>query len=204
MTLNLHMPEAPDRSTLLRLAFLSALSLLLLGALLARLWFLQVLAGDRFAELADSNRLRTVVSTAPRGHILASDGSELVRNRPALALTADRQLLLDDAGRPRSAEAGRAIDRLADRRGGGDEEDGISLADGDGAVGQSADAPGANGDAEFLDGHAVFLFHVGLDLGLCQRDASDCWLWVKRSGRTRLSAGRPGTLAQALTCAGRA
>jgi len=114
MSFTINVPEPLDRSILLRLAFLSALSILLLGALLARLWFLQVLAGDRFAELADSNRLRTVVSQAPRGHILAQDGTELVRNRPSLALTADRQALVNDAGRPRSPEAERAVTRLAD------------------------------------------------------------------------------------------
>jgi penicillin-binding protein 2 len=87
---------------------------LLLAALLARLWFLQVLAGDRFAELADSNRLRTVVSQAPRGHILASDGRELVVNRPALALTADRQLAGQRAGQPRDAGAARSGAWLAE------------------------------------------------------------------------------------------
>jgi len=108
-----NVPAPLDRSTALRLAFLAALSVLLLGALLARLWFLQVLAGDRFAELADSNRLRTVVSQAPRGHILASDGRELVVNRPALALTADRQALVNAAGQPRDAQAARTVGRLA-------------------------------------------------------------------------------------------
>ncbi len=113
MTFSVNVPAPLERSTALRLAFLAALSVLLLGALLARLWFLQVLAGDRFAELADSNRLRTVVSQAPRGHILASDGRELVVNRPALALTADRQLLVDDSGGPRDPQAERTVRRLA-------------------------------------------------------------------------------------------
>jgi penicillin-binding protein 2 len=113
MTRALQVPDAQERTTLLRLAFLGGLSVLLLAALLARLWFLQVLAGDRFAALADSTRLRTVVSAAPRGHILAADGRELVRNRPALALVADRQRLVDDAGRLRDAEAERVVGRLA-------------------------------------------------------------------------------------------
>jgi penicillin-binding protein 2 len=114
MSFSVNVPEPLDRSTGLRLAFLAALGLLLLAALLARLWFLQVLAGDRFAELADSNRLRTVVSQAPRGHILASDGRELVVNRPALALTADRQSLMNAAGQPRDAGAARSVSRLAE------------------------------------------------------------------------------------------
>lgn len=105
---------APEGSTLLRLTFLAALSLTLFLALFARLWFLQVLAGDRFAELAESNRTRTVVIDAVRGHILASGGEELVRNRAALALTADRRLLLDDAGEVRDDEARVVLDRVAD------------------------------------------------------------------------------------------
>jgi penicillin-binding protein 2 len=113
VSLSLHLPERQNRSTLLRLAFLGALAALLLAALLFRLWFLQVLAGDRFAALADSTRLRTVVSAAPRGHITAADGRELVRNRPALALVAERQRLVDDAGRPRDPEAARVVARLA-------------------------------------------------------------------------------------------
>ena len=113
MTRALMVPDAQERTTVLRLAFLGGLAALLLAALLARLWFLQVLAGDRFAALADSTRLRTVVSAAPRGHILAADGRELVRNRPALALVADRQRLVDDAGRPRDEESTRVVARLS-------------------------------------------------------------------------------------------
>ncbi|MGA1774801.1 MAG: hypothetical protein ACO4BW_04115, partial [Nitriliruptoraceae bacterium] len=113
MTRGMVVPDVQERTTVLRLAFLGGLAALLLAALLARLWFLQVLAGDRFAALADSTRLRTVVSAAPRGHILAADGRELVRNRPALALVADRQRLVDDAGRPRDDESARVVGRLA-------------------------------------------------------------------------------------------
>jgi penicillin-binding protein 2 len=101
-----------EASSILRLTFLSVLVIGLFVALFARLWFLQVLAGDRYVELADSNRLRTVVVEAPRGSILTSDGEELVRNRPALAISADRQVLLDLDGQPRE-EAVIVIERLA-------------------------------------------------------------------------------------------
>ncbi len=101
-----------ESSSVLRLTFLAVVIITLFVALFARLWFLQVLAGDRYVELADSNRLRTVVTEAPRGSILASDGSELVRNRPALAISADRQALLDAAGDPVDDEAARVIERL--------------------------------------------------------------------------------------------
>lgn len=104
---------SPESSSVLRLTFFAVVVIALFVALFARLWFLQVLAGDRYVELADSNRLRTVVTEAPRGAILAADGSELVRNRPALAISADRQALLDAAGDPVDAEAERVIERLA-------------------------------------------------------------------------------------------
>ncbi|MFP4149278.1 MAG: penicillin-binding protein 2 [Nitriliruptoraceae bacterium] len=103
-----------DSSSALRLTFFAVVVISLFLALFARLWFLQVLVGDRYVELADSNRLRTVVTEAPRGAILTSDGRELVRNRPALAVSADRQALLDAAGDPVDEEAERVIERLAE------------------------------------------------------------------------------------------
>ncbi|MFP4636377.1 MAG: penicillin-binding protein 2, partial [Nitriliruptoraceae bacterium] len=106
-------PPSSDASPALRLMFLAVLVIALFVALLARLWFLQVLTGDRYVELADNNRLRTVVSEAPRGEILTADGEQLVRNRPALTISADRQALLDDEGEPRDDEAERVIERLA-------------------------------------------------------------------------------------------
>ena len=103
-----------EPSSVLRLTFLAVMVISLFLALFARLWFLQVLAGDRYVELADSNRLRTVITEAPRGSILTADDEELVRNRPALTISADRQALLDAAGQPVDEEAARVIDRLAE------------------------------------------------------------------------------------------
>jgi penicillin-binding protein 2 len=105
---------SPDASAVLRLTLLSVLVIALFLALFARLWFLQVLAGDRYVELADNNSLRSVPSEAPRGSILGADGEELVRNRPALTISADRQTLLNGEGEPRDDEAGRVIERLGE------------------------------------------------------------------------------------------
>ncbi len=102
-----------DSAPILRLTFLSVVVIAMFVALVSRLWFLQVLAGDRYVELADTNRLRTVVTEAPRGAILTADGDELVKNRPALTISADRQALLDNDGNPRDEEAERVIQRLA-------------------------------------------------------------------------------------------
>jgi penicillin-binding protein 2 len=108
------MSSPSDASPALRLTLLAVVVIALFVALFARLWFLQVLAGDRFVELADSNRLRTVVVEAPRGSILAADGEELVRNRPALTISADRQELLDLAGAPKDEAAAAVIERLGE------------------------------------------------------------------------------------------
>ena len=102
-----------EQSPALRLTFLTVLVMVLFLALFSRLWFLQVLAGDRYVELADTNRLRTVVTEAPRGQILASGGQPLVENRSALTISADRQALLDASGAPRDELAVQVIDRLS-------------------------------------------------------------------------------------------
>jgi len=102
-----------DASPLLRLTFLSVLVIGLFLALFARLWFLQVLTGDRYVALADTNRSQIVVTEAPRGDILTDDGEPLVQNRPALTVSADRQALLTTDGDPIDEEAELAIGRLA-------------------------------------------------------------------------------------------
>lgn len=101
-------------SSVLRMTFIAALVVALFLGLFARLWFLQVLAGERYVELADSNRVRTVITEAPRGRILTADGVELARNRVALALSVDRQVLFRPDGRLRDSDAERVISRLAE------------------------------------------------------------------------------------------
>jgi penicillin-binding protein 2 len=56
--------------------------------LLLRLWYLQILEGDRYATLSASNRLRLRVVEAPRGFILDRNGEILVENRPTFDLYA--------------------------------------------------------------------------------------------------------------------
>jgi penicillin-binding protein 2 len=100
-------------STGVRLTVLTLIVFGLLALLFARLWYVQVLAGERYAELAEQNRVRFVVTEAPRGRILDREGRELVDSRPALAISGDARRLLDSSGEPRSLEAERVIDRLA-------------------------------------------------------------------------------------------
>lgn len=60
-----------------------------LATLLARLWSMQLVSSDEYAQEAESNRTRTVTTAAPRGRILDRNGVELVTNRPSLTVTAD-------------------------------------------------------------------------------------------------------------------
>jgi penicillin-binding protein 2 len=78
-----------------RLTLLSLVAFVLFGALLSRLWFLQVLAAERYGDLADVNRVRQVVVDAPRGRILDRQGRVLVRNRASWAITVKLSELAD-------------------------------------------------------------------------------------------------------------
>jgi penicillin-binding protein 2 len=73
--------------TRLRLTFLGLLVVSLFVLLFARLWFLQVMAGERYATLAEVNAVRTVAVEAPRGRILDRHGEAIVRNRFALVVS---------------------------------------------------------------------------------------------------------------------
>ncbi len=55
-----------------------------------RFWFVQAVRGDYYRELAENNRMRTVVLEAPRGLIHERQGNLLVENVPAYNLIIDR------------------------------------------------------------------------------------------------------------------
>ncbi len=68
----------------------------IIGVLLARLWGMQLISSDEYTQQAESNRTRTISLMAPRGRILARDGTELVTNRPSLAVVAQADVANDD------------------------------------------------------------------------------------------------------------
>jgi penicillin-binding protein 2 len=74
-------------STRLRLTFLTLLVVSLFVLLFARLWFLQVMAGERYVGLAEGNAVRTLSIAAPRGRILDTNGQPLVGNRFAMVVS---------------------------------------------------------------------------------------------------------------------
>lgn len=65
------------------------------GAILAKLWSMQMVRGDYYEDLSVQNCTRTVTTAAPRGRILDRNGVELVRNRALLAVTAYSDLVDD-------------------------------------------------------------------------------------------------------------
>jgi penicillin-binding protein 2 len=115
-----HPPTSPLR---VRLTVLSVIVAVLFVALTSRLWYLQVLAGDRYGDLAEGNRVRQVVIEAPRGRILDRDGKVLVRNRAAWAVTVkpselgDRATVLRRLARVLGTTTARLEARLADYTG---------------------------------------------------------------------------------------
>jgi penicillin-binding protein 2 len=66
-----------------RAMYSSAVLLVFLALLIARLWQLQIQQGDDYAKLAQNNRIRSLAIAAPRGNILDRKGREIVTNRPS-------------------------------------------------------------------------------------------------------------------------
>jgi penicillin-binding protein 2 len=84
-------------------------------ALIASLYFfIQVVEGDRYLELAENNRLRRLSIDAPRGTITDRNGRILVENLPSYSLGLDRSATEDLAGSVRFAASalGRPVAEL--------------------------------------------------------------------------------------------
>jgi len=88
-----------ERSNL-RLLVLAVLVASLLGTLLTRAFYLQVMEGAEYRAAAADNTVREIVDPAVRGLILDQAGRPLVANRTSVVVTIDRQELAkeDDDG----------------------------------------------------------------------------------------------------------
>ncbi|MEA2686040.1 MAG: penicillin-binding protein 2, partial [Actinomycetota bacterium] len=82
-------------SARLRLGILAVVVVSLFSALLARLWYLQVLAAPTYKEEAQLNSVRFVYTEAPRGRILDRNGKVLVGNRVVPTVVVDKSELGD-------------------------------------------------------------------------------------------------------------
>jgi penicillin-binding protein 2 len=79
----------PDVSAF-RLGVLGVVVLSLFATLLARLWYLQVMAGPELKVEAQLNSVRLVATEAPRGRILDREGRILVDNRVSPTVVVER------------------------------------------------------------------------------------------------------------------
>ena len=86
-----------------RIAVLTALMLIALGAVAVRLYYLQVINTQELTELADRNRIRTRRVPAPRGLVFDRRHRALIDTRPSF----DAVMVPEDAG-----NLGRTIENL--------------------------------------------------------------------------------------------
>jgi penicillin-binding protein 2 len=73
----------------LRVAILGGVALALFAIVFFRLWYLQVLSGDKYLAQATVNRVRELRIQAPRGKIVDRNGKVIVRNRQAVVVQLD-------------------------------------------------------------------------------------------------------------------
>jgi penicillin-binding protein 2 len=67
----------------LRVALIGSFALAMFAIIFFRLWFLQVLSGEKYVAQAATNRLRYIDIPAPRGEILDQSGNVLVNSKQA-------------------------------------------------------------------------------------------------------------------------
>src|SRR5918999_1863191 len=76
----------------MRVAIVGGIALAAFAIIFFRIWYLQVLSGDKYVAEAQNNQLREIKVQAPRGEIVDREGRVLVRNRVgwAVKVTPDR------------------------------------------------------------------------------------------------------------------
>ena len=100
-----------ERSNI-RLVVLGVLLISLIGTLVARLSYMQLVAGSEYEAQAANNSTREVLNPAVRGLILDQRGRPLVANRISLVVSVDRLALAreDDDGAASIANLAQALD----------------------------------------------------------------------------------------------
>ena len=101
----------------LRVAIIGGLALALFAVVFFRLWYLQVLSGDKYETEANSNQVRKIKVQAPRGEIVDREGRVLVNNRTGLAVRVTPDELPEDDGERRQVynRLGRVLGRDSER-----------------------------------------------------------------------------------------
>ena len=86
------MPPAEDRRRIAtRLMVLQVCILALFAVLGFSFWFLQIVEGDAYVELAENNNQRTLALRAPRGVLFDRNMKVLVDNRHSFTVSIDRK-----------------------------------------------------------------------------------------------------------------
>ena len=93
----------------LRAKIALGICLFLFSMLIIRLWYLQILQGERFRILSENNRWKTVFIPPPRGLIYDRNGEVLVRNKPAFNV----ELVVEDS--PNASDTVRELAKLVDQ-----------------------------------------------------------------------------------------
>jgi penicillin-binding protein 2 len=81
-----------------RVAIVGGVALVAFAVVFFRLWYLQVLSGDKYRAEANNNRIREIKVQAPRGEIVDREGRKLVDNRTGLAVKVTPDKLPNSAG----------------------------------------------------------------------------------------------------------
>src|SRR3954471_15488738 len=101
-------PERRSSPLAVRISILAGLAIAIFSVLFLRLWYVQVLSGDKYRNQANDNRIREIRVQAPRGNILDRNGKVLVANRTQLAL----EVTVDDLPAP-GPERSRELHQLS-------------------------------------------------------------------------------------------
>ena len=95
-------PPQMNSAFALRVAVIGGIALAIFVVVFFRLWYLQVLSGDKYRAEANNNRIREIRVDAPRGDILDRNGQVLVANRTSQALQVNPQKLPSDLAERRA------------------------------------------------------------------------------------------------------
>jgi penicillin-binding protein 2 len=81
-----------------RVAVIGGVALVMFALIFFRLWYLQVLSGDKYEAQAKNNRVREIKVQAPRGEIVDRHGQRLVENRHSFSIKLTPDKLPEDLG----------------------------------------------------------------------------------------------------------
>jgi penicillin-binding protein 2 len=77
-------PVSPQLA--LRVAIIGGIAMVMFSVIFFRLWYLQVLSGEKYVQQANANRVRDLPVAAPRGEILDREGQPIVSSRTTNAV----------------------------------------------------------------------------------------------------------------------